>query len=78
MEAARDGRAIGLVPASIAHSQQWPALTFVEVTDIPASEIAIAWRADSASEAVHTFVALADEIGNKRAQFTQTTQPIPI
>lgn len=76
LEAARDGRAIGLVPASIANSQQWPGLAFVEVTDIPASEIAVAWRAESASPAVRTFVALAAEIANKRAHIHTTTQPM--
>jgi len=48
LEAARAGRATGLVPESIARAQPWPGLAFVEVTDIPPSSIAIAWRAPGA------------------------------
>ncbi|MCK9877024.1 LysR family transcriptional regulator [Frankia sp. Ag45/Mut15] len=46
LEAARSGQAVGLVPASIARAQRWPGLTFVEVTDIPAADVAIAWNAN--------------------------------
>ncbi|MCM3882507.1 LysR family transcriptional regulator [Frankia sp. R82] len=44
LDAARAGRAVGLVPASIARAQRWPGLVFVEVTDIPGSDVAIAWN----------------------------------
>jgi DNA-binding transcriptional LysR family regulator len=59
LEAARDGRATGLVPASIARSHKWPGLAFVEVSDIPDSEIAVAWDANSRSPLVRDFVGLA-------------------
>jgi len=72
LEAARDGRAVGLVPASIAHSQNWPGLAFVEVADIPESEIAVAWRSASQSASVAEFVALAEELGNSRSALSTT------
>lgn len=59
LEAARDGRATGLVPASIARSHKWPGLACVEVTDIPGSQIAIAWNSDRRSALVADFIALA-------------------
>jgi DNA-binding transcriptional LysR family regulator len=72
LEAARDGRAVGLVPASIAHSQKWPGLAFVEVSDIPESEIAVAWRSASQSSLVAEFVALAEELGDSRPALSTT------
>ncbi len=72
LEAARDGRAVGLVPASIAHSQNWPGLAFVEVADIPESEIAVAWRSASQSALVAEFVALAEELGDSRSALSTT------
>jgi DNA-binding transcriptional LysR family regulator len=59
LEAARDGRATGVVPASIARSHKWPGLAFVEVSDIPDSEIAVAWNAGRRSPLVRDFIALA-------------------
>lgn len=61
LEAARAGRAVGLVPASVAHSHKWPGLAFVHVTDIPPSDVAIAWRKDRRSVLVDEFIALASE-----------------
>jgi DNA-binding transcriptional LysR family regulator len=64
LEAARAGRAIGLVPASVANSQKWPGLAFIEVTDLPPSDIAVAWRANGRSELVDEFIAMATELGH--------------
>lgn len=61
LEAARAGRAVGLVPASVARSQTWPSLAFVQVTDVPQSDVAIAWRQDRRSALVEKFIALATE-----------------
>ena len=72
LEAARDGRAVGLVPASIARSQNWPGLAFVEVTDIPESEIAVAWRSARQSPLVADFVGLAEELGDRRSALKTT------
>ena len=58
LESARSGKAVALVPASIANSQHWPDLTFVEVSDIPGSAVAIAWRAEHQPAVVRNFVAL--------------------
>jgi DNA-binding transcriptional LysR family regulator len=59
LEAARAGRAIGLVPASIARSQAWPDVAFVEVTDIPPSSIAIGRRSGQQTALVRDITALA-------------------
>ena len=58
LESGRSGRAVALVPASIANSQHWPGLAFVEVSDIPHSTVAIAWRTEHQRAAVRNFVAL--------------------
>jgi hypothetical protein len=50
------------VPASIARAQPWPGLAFIEVTDVPPSSIAIAWRADHQPATVRNFVALATDL----------------
>jgi hypothetical protein len=60
-EAARARRATGLVPQSVAHAQAWPHLAFVEVRNVPASTLAIAWRSDDHQPAVHNFVNLATD-----------------
>jgi DNA-binding transcriptional LysR family regulator len=62
LEAARDGRATGLVPASIARSQRWPDLAFVRVADVPESKVAIAWRTTHQPAPVRDFVSLAGEL----------------
>ena len=67
LEAARDGRATGLVPASIAHSQNWPDLAFVKVTDVPESKVAIAWRTTHQPAPVRDFVTLAGELAEPDA-----------
>jgi DNA-binding transcriptional LysR family regulator len=61
-EAARAGRATGLVPESVANAEAWPQLTFVEVRDIAPSTLAIAWRSDSREPSVRNFVELAAEL----------------
>jgi DNA-binding transcriptional LysR family regulator len=61
LEAARAGRAVGLVPASVARSQTWPGLAFVQVSDVPQSDVAIAWRQDRRSALVEKFIALATD-----------------
>ena len=70
LEAARAGRGIGLVPASVANSQKWPGLAFIEVTDLPPSDIAVAWRADGRSAFVDEFIAMAAELGDARTSPT--------
>jgi hypothetical protein len=66
LEAARAGRAIGLVPASVANSHKWPGLAFIEVTDLPPSDLAVAWRAHGRSALVDEFIAMATELGHAR------------
>jgi DNA-binding transcriptional LysR family regulator len=61
-EAARAGRATGLVPESVARAESWPSLAFVEVRDIAPSTLAIAWRSDNGQLAVRNFVELATEL----------------
>jgi DNA-binding transcriptional LysR family regulator len=63
LEAARAGRAVGLVPESIMRAQPWPGLAFVRVADIPPATVAVAWRRDAATPAVLEFAALARELG---------------
>ncbi|WP_049795815.1 hypothetical protein [Frankia sp. EAN1pec] len=58
-DAACGGRAVGLVPASIASAQRWPALAFVEVTDIPGSDVAIAWNPAAVPASARHFIDLA-------------------
>jgi len=66
LEAARAGRATGLVPASIAQAQRWPGLAFVPVRDIPPSSVAISWRRHHQPPTVRDFVTLASELGPER------------
>jgi DNA-binding transcriptional LysR family regulator len=63
-EAARAGRAMGLVPESIAQTQSWPHLAFVAVRDIPPSSVAVAWHTDDTSPLVGNFVELAKEVAS--------------
>ena len=76
LEAARAGRAIGLVPASVANSQKWPGLAFIEVTDLPPSDIAVAWRADGRSALVDQFIAIATELVHTRTPPTASPNPM--
>jgi DNA-binding transcriptional LysR family regulator len=62
LEAARTRQAIGIVAESVARTQPWPQLTFVKVTDIPPSDVAIAWRVGEASELVSEFITTAQEL----------------
>jgi DNA-binding transcriptional LysR family regulator len=62
LEAARTRQAIGVVPESVARSQPWPELTYVLVTDIPPSEVALAWPAGETSPLVSAFIAIAREL----------------
>jgi DNA-binding transcriptional LysR family regulator len=57
-EAARAGRATGLIPESVARAQAWPQLSIVEVRDIAPVKLAIAWRPDNDQLAVRNFVNL--------------------
>jgi DNA-binding transcriptional LysR family regulator len=61
LEAARTRQAIGLVPECVARAQPWPQLTFARVTDIPPSDVAVAWRAAETSPPVSEFIAIARE-----------------
>jgi DNA-binding transcriptional LysR family regulator len=62
LEAARTRQAVGVVAESVARAQPWPQLTFVKVTDIPASDVAVAWRAGQASPPVSEFITIAREL----------------
>jgi DNA-binding transcriptional LysR family regulator len=62
LEAARTQQAVGLVPECIARAQQWPKLKFVKVTDIPPSDVAIAWRAGEAPPPLKEFITIAREL----------------
>ncbi|SNQ51789.1 Transcriptional regulator, LysR family [Frankia canadensis] len=59
LDAARSGQAVGLVPASIALAQRWPGLAFVEVTDLPGSDIALAWHSTGLPAPARDLVDLA-------------------
>jgi DNA-binding transcriptional LysR family regulator len=62
LEAARTRQAIGVVPECVARSQPWPQLTFAKVTDIPPSDVAVAWRAGETSPPVSEFITIAQEL----------------
>jgi DNA-binding transcriptional LysR family regulator len=62
LEAARTGQAIGVVPECVARAQPWPQLTFARVTDIPPSDVAVAWRAGETSPPVSEFIAVARQL----------------
>jgi DNA-binding transcriptional LysR family regulator len=66
LEAARTRQAIGVVAESVARAQPWPQLTFVKVTDIPASDVAIAWRTGETSPPVKEFITIARELAEPR------------
>ncbi|EFC85119.1 LysR family transcriptional regulator [Parafrankia sp. EUN1f] len=59
LDAARAGWAVGLVPASIAGAQRWPGLAFVEVADIPGSDVAVAWNPAALPAPARHFIDLA-------------------
>jgi DNA-binding transcriptional LysR family regulator len=58
-EAARVGRACGMVPESVARSRAWPGLAFVRVADVEPSIAAVACRPGESRQAVRNFLALA-------------------
>ena len=62
LEAARTRQAIGVVPECVARAQPWPQLTFARVTDIPPSDVAVAWRAGETSPPVSDFIRIAREL----------------
>lgn len=62
LEAARTRQAVGVVAESVARAQPWPQITFVKVTDIPASDVAIAWRTSETSLPVSDFITIAQEL----------------
>jgi len=62
LEAARTGQAAGVVAESVARAQPWPQLTFAVVTDIPASDVAVAWRAGEVSPLAREFITIAREV----------------
>jgi DNA-binding transcriptional LysR family regulator len=66
LEAARTRQAVGVVAESVARAQPWPQLTFVKVTDIPASDVAVAWRAGKTPPAVSEFIAIAQELAARQ------------
>ena len=65
LEAARAGRAAGLVPASVAQSQPWPGLAFLRVIDIPPATAAVCWRAGDRRPVVRRLVLLATELAGR-------------
>lgn len=67
LEAARTRQAVGVVAESVARAQPWPRLTFVKVTDIPASDVAVAWRASETSPPVSEFITIAQELATSTA-----------
>jgi DNA-binding transcriptional LysR family regulator len=62
LEAARTRLAVGVVAESVARAQPWPQLTFVKVTDVPASDVAVAWRTGQTSPPVSEFITIAQEL----------------
>ena len=54
-------QAIGVVPECVARAQPWPQLTFVKVTDIPPSDVAVAWPAGQVPAPVSEFIAIVRE-----------------
>jgi DNA-binding transcriptional LysR family regulator len=67
LEAARTRQAIAVVAESVARAQPWPQLTFVQVADIPFSDVAVAWRTDDVSPPVSAFVAFARDLAESAA-----------
>jgi DNA-binding transcriptional LysR family regulator len=61
LEAARTRQAVGVVAESVARAQPWPQLTFVKVTDIPPSDVAVAWRVGETSPTAREFITIARE-----------------
>jgi DNA-binding transcriptional LysR family regulator len=66
LEAARTRQAIGVVPECVARAQPWPRLTFVRVTDIPPSDVAVAWRCGETLPPVSEFVKIARQLAAGR------------
>src|SRR5262249_19140305 len=62
LEAARTRQAVGIVAESVARAQPWPQLAFAMVTDIPASDVAVAWRAGETSPTASEFITVAREL----------------
>jgi hypothetical protein len=53
---------VGVVAESVARAQPWPQLTFVKVADIPASDVAVAWRAGEMPSPARDFITIAREL----------------
>jgi DNA-binding transcriptional LysR family regulator len=68
LEAARTRQAIGVVAESVARAQPWPQLAFVKVTDIPASDVAVAWRAGQTPTPAREFITIARELAAASAR----------
>jgi DNA-binding transcriptional LysR family regulator len=68
LEAARTRQAVAVVAESVARAQPWPKLTFVRVTDIPPSDVAVAWRAGETSPPVSAFITIARELAAPTAR----------
>jgi DNA-binding transcriptional LysR family regulator len=64
LESARTRQAIGVVPECVARAQPWPQLTFARVTDIPPSDVAVAWRAGDTPPPVTDFIKIARHLKN--------------
>ncbi|MFF7944896.1 LysR family transcriptional regulator [Nocardia gamkensis] len=63
-ESARAGRAIGLVPESVASAHAWPGLVFVRVCDVPPSTVAVALPEASRTRQALDFMELATEMAD--------------
>jgi DNA-binding transcriptional LysR family regulator len=71
LEAARTRQAIGVVAESVARAQPWPQLAFVKVTDVPASDVAVAWLAGEPSPPARDFITIAREMAGSAGELPQ-------
>jgi DNA-binding transcriptional LysR family regulator len=71
LEAARTRQAVGVVAESVARAQPWPQLTFVQVTDIPPSEVALAWHTGKPTPPISEFIRIARNLPATSADLTE-------
>jgi DNA-binding transcriptional LysR family regulator len=74
LEAARTRQAVGVVAESVARAQPWPKLTYVKVTDIPPSDVAVSWRAGELAPPVSEFIAIARQLAGEVAVTRRVTE----
>nr|WP_042181804.1 LysR family transcriptional regulator [Kibdelosporangium sp. MJ126-NF4] len=61
LQAAAAGRGVSITTEGARRFYNRPDLTFVDISDAPASTIALAWRSDNTSPALRHFLAVAKE-----------------